>query len=216
MARRPTASRPPAFAAPPFGDEPSPLAAGLRSVAVAIRRHRRLGAAVCAGVAVVVAVSALTPPSAASPSVTGQREAASLLPTGAGGGPAADADSVAVTVRLADPAGLLLVRAGSHTEVLAGPSGDAPVAAAGTTGSSAEVLSADAVVLAVPKPLVAGSSESVTAGAGGLLGGSGGAAASTGLDGVVVLAVPPEDGRRIAAAAGVRPLSVAVALAPTP
>jgi len=74
------------------------------------------------------------------------------------------------------------------------------------------VLASDAVVLAVPHPPGATSASDAGAGVSGLLASSGGG--SAGLDGVVVLAVPPTDARRIAAAAGVRALSVAVALAP--
>jgi hypothetical protein len=193
------------------------LAAGLRSVAAVVGRHRRLLASVCAGVAVVIAVSALTPPPAGSSSADAARTAGpALLPAGAGDGPAGDADRVAVAVRLADPAGLLLVRAGSHAEVLAGPAADvggpAPpgTASANTPG---EVLAADAVVLAVPQPPATSSAATSGAGVPGLLGGSGAGGGRIGLDGVVVLAVPPADARRIAAAAGTRPLSVAVALA---
>jgi hypothetical protein len=139
----------------------------------------------------------------------------SALPAGAGTGRAGDADRVAVTVRLADAAGLLLLRAGSHAEVLAGPAPDAggDVAGAGLEG---EVLAPDAVVLAVPQPPGGGASTTGDSGSGvsgsgvsGLLGGSGGAG---GLDGVVLVAVPPSDARRIAAASGSRALSVAVAV----
>jgi hypothetical protein len=194
------------------------MAAGLRSVAAVVGRHRRLLASVCAGGAVVVAVSAVTPPpagSSTSDDAGGARPA--LLPAGAGDGPAGDADRVALAVRLADPAGLLLVRAGSHAEVLAGPAADvgmppAPGTASGNTAG--EVLAADAVVVAVPQPSGPGPATGSGAGVSGLLGSSGGGGGRTGLDGVVVLAVPPSDARRIAAAAGTRPLSVAVALSP--
>jgi hypothetical protein len=217
MAVRKSTRRPAAFASPPAGDERSPLAAGLRTVAVVAGRHRRVLAAVCAGAAVVVTVSALTPPSAASsPADAARASGSALLPAGAGKQPAENADRVAVTVRLADPAGLLLVRAGSHAEVLAGPGADAGgVPAASGTGSSSpsgEVLAPDAVVLAVPRPPGTTAATDSGAGVSGLLASSGGG--STGLDGVVVLAVPPSDARRIAAAAGTRALSVAVALPP--
>jgi hypothetical protein len=215
MAVRKSTRRPAAFASPPAGDERSPRAAGLRTVAVVAGRHRRVLAAVCAGAAVVVTVSALTPPSAASSAADAARASGSaLLPAGAGKQPAENADRVAVTVRLADPAGLLLVRAGSHAEVLAGPGADAGgvPAASGTGSSSGEVLAPDAVVLAVPRPPGTTSATDSGAGVSGLLASSGGG--STGLDGVVVLAVPPSDARRIAAAAGTRALSVAVALPP--
>jgi hypothetical protein len=213
MAPREAVPRPAAFAAPLLGDEPSPLAAGLRSAAALTRRHRRLLAATCAGAAVVVAMSALTPSSPGSlpPDARGGAGSA-LLPTGAGDRPAGDADRVAVTVRLADPAGLLLVRAGSHAEVMAGPAADAGASPA-SASAGGEVLAEDAVVVAVPQPPATGSSAGSGAPAPGLLAGSATSGASTGLDGVVVLAVPPSDARRIAAAAGTRPLSVAVALA---
>jgi hypothetical protein len=217
MARE-TARRPAAFASPPVGDERSPLAASLRPVAVVAGRHRRLLASVFAAAAVVVAVSALTPPAAGVPSADAARPAGPVLvPAGAGDRPAGSADRVAVAVRLADPAGLLLVRAGSHAEVLAGPApevGGVPAASGTSVASSpGEVLAADAVVLAVPQPPGTGSAQAPGAGVSGLLGSSGTAGGSAGLEGVVVLAVPPSDARRLAAAAGTRPLSVAVAIA---
>jgi hypothetical protein len=211
------------LASPPIGDDPSPLAAGLRSVTTIARRHRRLLASVCAGGAVTVAVSALTPPAGGSSSADPGRTALSaLLPASAGDVPAGDSDRVAVAVRLADPAGLLLLRAGSHAELLAGPAADvtgvpaAPGTVAGTAPDSAagEVLAADALVLAVPQPPVSSTVGASGAAVAGLLGSSGAGGASAGLDGVVVLAVPTSDARRIAAAAGTRPLSVAVALGP--
>jgi hypothetical protein len=214
MALRKSTLRPAAVAPAPAGEEASPLAAGLRTVAVVAGRHRRVLAAACAGAAVVVTVSALTPPSASSPGDGDRAPGFALLPAGAGNQPAEDADRVAVTVRLADPAGLLLVRAGSHAEVLAGPAADAASApdpsVTGSTSTSGEVLSSDAVVLAVPRPPGTTSASDAGVGVSGLLAGSGGG--STGLDGVLVLAVPPTDARRIAAAAGTRALSVAVAL----
>jgi hypothetical protein len=113
---------------------------------------------------------------------------------------------VAVTVRLADPAGLLLLRPGAHVEVVGGaPAGTAAVP--GGAGDAA-VLAADAVVVGVPQPATPAAD-----GGGGLLG-EGAQAPGQGLDGVVVLSVLPGDARRLAGAAGTRPLSVAVALPP--
>jgi hypothetical protein len=194
------------------GDDPSSLAAALRPFTRAIDRHRRLLAAVCAGAAVVVAVSALTPSAPAAFDATSAWRS-SVLPVGAGDAAVAGADRVAVAVRLADAAGVLLLRPGSHAEVLAGPSADGGWPAAGSAGSAAsagdaEVLAADAVVLAIPEPAAAAASSG--AGVSGLLGSS--STATGGLDGVVVLAVPPSDARRLAAAAGTRALSVAVAV----
>jgi hypothetical protein len=196
------------------GDDPSSLAAALRPFTRAIDRHRRLLAAVCAGAAVVVAVSALTPsaPAAFDAASAGR---SSVLPVGAGDAAVAGADRVAVAVRLADAAGVLLLRPGSHAEVLAGPPADGGWSAAGSAGSAAaagdaEVLASDAVVLAIPEPAGAAGGASSGAGVSGLLGSS--SAATGGLDGVVVLAVPPSDARRLAAAAGTRALSVAVAV----
>ena len=136
----------------------------------------------------------------------------SLLPGGAGAEPVAAADRVAVAVRLADAAGLLLLRPGSHAELLAGPAADA---ASPVDRADGEVLAPDAVVLAVPAPPALGSAAGAArAAAGGGVSGllSSPGAVSSGLDGVVVLGVQPSDARRIAAAAGVRALSVAVAV----
>jgi hypothetical protein len=213
------------LAAPPVLDDPSPLVAALRSVTTIASRHRRLLASVCAGGAVVVTVSGLTPQAGASSSSDpGRMAVPGLLPAAAGNLPAGDADRVAVAVRLADPAGLLLLRAGSHAELLAGPAADVtgvPAAPGSATGvvpgtSAGEVLVTDAVVLVVPQPPMTGSVAASGAAVSGLLGSSGAGGGSAGLEGVVVLAVPPSDARRIAAAAGTRPLSVAVALAPHP
>jgi hypothetical protein len=151
-------------------------------------------------------VSALTPPTA--PPDAGGTAAlapAASLPAGTGDRPAAVAERVAVTVRLADPAGLLLLRPGAHVEVVGG----APAGSAAATGGAgdAAVLAADAVVVDVPQPAPAAT------GGGGLLG-DGAQGPAQGLDGVVVLSVLPADARRLAGAAGTRPLSVAVALPP--
>jgi hypothetical protein len=181
-----------------------PLAAKLRRARALAARSRRLGAAVCAGAAVLAAVSALTPPAAepAPQGGTAWGPAAVALPAGAGAGPAAGADLVAVTVRLADAAGTLLLRPGVHVEVIGGaPAGSATAGDA----TDAAVLAADAVVLVVPQPAGDAGGDS------GLLGG-GAAPGQPGLAGVVVLSVTPADAHRLAAATGTRPLSVTVAL----
>ena len=192
-----------------FLDEAAgPLAARLRRGRALAARYRRLGAAVCAGAAVLAAVSALTPTPAGPPpeGATPPGLAPVALPAGAGAGPASAADRVAVTVRLADAAATLLLRPGVHVEVVGG----APAGSGATTGEAvdAAVLAADAVVLVVPQ---AGSE---TADDGGLLAG-GSAGGEQGLAGVAVLSVTPADAHRLAAAAGTRPLSVTVGL-PTP
>jgi pilus assembly protein CpaB len=221
---------------PPAGllDEQSPLAVRVRAVTALGARHRRLLAALCAGAAVLVAVSALTPaPPPATPATSAAASGpgslpAAALPAAAGALAPGDADRVAVAVRLADPAGLLLLRVGAHVEVLAGPPPDSLPSTGSDAASDAaeEVLAPDAVVLAVPmRPGVSGADDagSVGDGASGLLAGVGGrgqggqaAGATSGLDGVVLLAVPPSDARRLAAAASTRPLSVAVGLPATP
>ena len=202
------------FPGPP-GDA---LGVRLHAVRALAARHRRLAAAVCAGAAVLAAVSALTP-TAPPVSVSGDAAGAGLspvvLPSGAGAGSVAEARRVAVTVRLADPAGILLLRPGIHVEVIGG----APVGAGAGAGEEAEVLAADAVVLVVPRADgAAGDVGSVLGASGGDGGGGGGgggggwATGQAGLDGVAVLSVAPADAHRLAAAAGTRPLSVTVAL----
>jgi hypothetical protein len=214
-------------------DEHLPLAAKVRAVRALGARHRRLLAAVCAGAAVLVAVSALTPqpaaPTAAPP--PGGRLPASPVPDPLAAGGAVvpgEADRLAVAVRLADPAGLLLLHVGAHAEVLAGPppEGALPSAGGASGDAAGEVLAPDAVVLAIPSAPGTAGPEAAASGAesagGGLLAGIGaptpagqGAGTTAGLDGVVLLAVPPSDARRLAAAASTRSLSVAVGL-PTP
>ncbi|MGZ4604477.1 MAG: hypothetical protein ACXV0U_12890 [Kineosporiaceae bacterium] len=217
----------PARLPPTLADEPPPLVARLRSLAALGARHRRLVAAVCAGSAVLVTVSTLmpsTPSATAGTSWRGGASAASgALPVGAGASAPDDAFQVAVAVRLADPAGLLLLRAGGHAQVLASPSetgvpvagGEAASAGGSTAGAAAqgEVLARDAVVLGVPGA-DGGAGDVPPGGHGGLLGdvpGSSLGAAGGQLEGVVLLAVTPTDARRLAAAGG-RALSVAVAL----
>jgi hypothetical protein len=191
-------------AAPFLDDAAGPLTARLRRARALASRSRRLGAAACAGAAVLAAVSALTPaPGEPLPEGGITSGLASVaLPAGAGAGPVAGAERVAVTVRLADAAGTLLLRPGVHVEVIGG----APAGSAAATGDAADaaVLAADAVVLVVPQP---GSD----AGQVGLLAADP-SGSQPGLAGVVVLSVAPADVHRLAAATGTRPLSVAVAL----
>jgi hypothetical protein len=198
--------------APPLDPAGGSLEARLRAARALAARHRRLAAAVFAGGAVLATVSALTPaPAAPAAGATGTGTGlpSVSLPAGTGDRSAATAGRVAVTVRLADPAGLLLLRAGAHVEVVGG----APVGSAATTGEAgdAAVLAADAVVLDVPRP----ASPALDDGAGLLAAGAGLQTGNgQGLEGVVVLSVVPADARRLAGAAGTRPLSVAVALPP--
>jgi hypothetical protein len=191
------------------------LTARLHVARALAARHRRLAAALCAGAAVLAAVSALTPaapgPAAAEAAAAGLAPIA--LPAGAGAGAVGDADRVAVTVRLADAAGTLLLRPGIHVEVIGGAPAGSVAAGDGAVGAGdAVVLAADAVVLVVPQPGGVGSS----AGSGDqtLLAGVP-AAGDQGLAGVAVLSVARADAHRLAAAAGTRPLSVTVAL-PSP
>lgn len=210
-------------------DDPSRVASTVRSIrAVAVRR-RRLLAALCAGAAVLVAVSAMTPAPAASEAPDGHQAADGALAAAAGSLAADVAERVAVAVRLADPAGLLLLRVGAHAEVIAGPRSDPglPVGSGAVASGSAadsEVLAPDAVVLALPgAPGTFPAGDDGSGGSGGSLlndlGGSGTGVGSLGttrgLDGVVLVAVPPSDARRLAAAAGTRALSVAVGLPST-
>jgi hypothetical protein len=120
-----------------------------------------------------------------------------------------------VAVRLADAAGLLLAAPGRHVDVLAaaGAGAGAPSDVAAT--GPAELVTADAVVLAVPEPAGAGTAGDAGGGAlTGVLGGSAGAPnGSGGLAGVVVLAVHPGDVPRLAAG-GARALSLALPLPP--
>jgi hypothetical protein len=196
----------------PFLDAPGgSLAARLHAARALAARHRRLAAAVCAGAAVLAAVSALTPASPApTPAEAGTGGLAPItLPAGAGAGAVDGADRVAVTVRLADAAGTLLLRPGIHVEVIGG----APAGSAAADGAAdAVVLAADAVVLVVPQ--AGGEGISDVSGDGSVLAG-GSATGDSGLGSVAVLSVPPADAHRLAAAAGTRSLSVAVALPPS-
>jgi hypothetical protein len=177
-----------------------PLEARVRRILGLGARHRRLAAAVCAGASVLAAVSALTPaPAADPPGALSGSQPRVALPAGAGARPAGPGDRVAVTVRLADPAGVLLLRPGAHVEVVAG-------APAGAVDPAATVLAEDAVVVDVPQPTTD------DGGTGTLLGG--GSGGTEGLAGVVVLSVPRADAHRLAGAAGTRPLTVTVGLPP--
>jgi hypothetical protein len=192
--------------APVLGPPGSALVARLQAAHAFAARHRRLAAAVCAGAGVLAAVSALTP--AAPTPVPTASAAAGLtpvtLPAGAGSSAVTGARRVAMTVRLADVAETLLLRPGIHVEVIGGaPAGSV---AATDGGGEAAVLAADAVVLVVPQPAADPASD------GTLLGSPGSSEAGTALGGVAVLSVSPGDARRLAAAAGTRPLSVTVAL----
>jgi hypothetical protein len=205
------------------------LAERLQAARALGARHRRLAAAVCAGAAVLAVVSALTPAAPAPTSAEAGRGGLTpiTLPPGAGAGAVDGAGRVAVTVRLADAAGTLLLRPGIHVEVIGGaPAGSAAAAdGSATTGGSpttdgaaatdgaaddAVVLAADAVVLVVPQPGNDGSGGGSADGS--LFAGGGPASTDSGLEGVAVLSVPPADAHRLAAAAGTRPVSVAVAL----
>ena len=116
-------------------------------------------------------------------------------------------------MRLADAAGLLLAAPGRHVDVLAGAGGTGSGAPSDVTSTGpAEVVAADAVVLAVPEPAAAGTA--ADPGGGGLtgvLGGSAGASNGPGLAGVVLLAVHPGDVPRLAGG-GARALSLALLL----
>ncbi len=191
---------------PPAPDGPGrhdpgdgPLPAPVRRALALGARHRRLAAALCAGASVLAAVSALTPaPVAATADALPGARPRVTLPAGAGTRPAGPGDRVAVTVRLADPAGVLLLHPGAHVEVVAG-------VPPGTADGQATVLADDAVVIAVPR-----SPGGDPGGAGSLLGGP--AATADDLSGVVVLSVRRAEAHWLAGAAGARPLTVAVGL----
>jgi pilus assembly protein CpaB len=138
-------------------------------------------------------------------------------------------DTVAIAVRLADPASALAVRAGERADVLAGPADD-PLAAgpAATTRSlqgESRVVVSGALVLSLPSEGVSG--ESAAAGGPGLLGslgagssgssGSSGSAGSAGTAmsgasgaGVLLVAVTRADAVRLTAVSGRLPLTVAL------
>jgi hypothetical protein len=82
-----------------------------------------------------------------------------------------------------------------------------------------EVLAAGAVVLAVPQPPPTVAAGSAGSGLGSMVGGPSGtvdAAGGGGLGGVVVLAVSRGEASRLAGAAGVRALTLTVALSLAP
>ncbi len=212
----------------------------LRALAARAAGHRRLGAALLAGSAVVAAVQALTPGTAGAGTADGaatQRRGA--RPAGSlgdlSGADAATFGRTAVAVRLADPAGLILAAPGRHVDVLAGgalPAAGAPSQEQARPGGG-DPVATDAVVLAVPEPPVpagpgdaagdvtGGGSGGVPdgGGGGGLAGALGGPATAAGagaFSGVVVLAVRPADVRGLAAGAGSRAFSLALPLPATP
>jgi pilus assembly protein CpaB len=124
-------------------------------------------------------------------------------------------DTVAVAVRLTDPASALVVRSGERADVLAGPADDPlatqPGAGPLSTQGEARVVVSAALVLSVP----AAGSGSGAAPDPGLLGslgaGSSGITTSTGSStGVLLVAVTRADAVRLAGVAGRRPLSVAL------
>ncbi|HET9656327.1 MAG TPA: SAF domain-containing protein [Kineosporiaceae bacterium] len=138
--------------------------------------------------------------------------------------------TVAVTVRLTDPAGTVLLVPGRRVDLLGGPVGG-PATPSGMTAADllpppgdptapaatkAQLLAAGALVLAVPGTGAAaprtgegdpsgGLFPGMAAGAGGSAGGSG-----SGLPGIVIVAVDPDTAARLSAAAGSRPISVVV------
>jgi len=225
----------------------------------ALARHRRLLAAICLALAVLVAIPAVAPgdpvrvpvlvaarplppghlittadltvagwPPEARPdgALTAAAGRVTAGPVGRGEpltgtrvqGPGllagAPAGTVAVTVRPADPAALLMLPVGSRATVLAG-AGDAP-ATNGTGGArEAEVLVRSALVLA-PAGRDGAGPDGAGDGTGdgtGALGGVLGPGTVTGPGdsrAVVVLAVAPVEAQRLAAAAGARPLTLAL------
>lgn len=154
-----------------------------------------------------------------------------VTPTGKPGSAGVPAGWVAVTVRLTDPAGSLLVAPGDRVEVLAGATTD-PLGGGGTAEPSgpapAQVVVHEAMVLTTPTDVSSTTTtrQRDTEGVGdhptpaqGLLGafGSGERSTSHGQgrptttlpDGVLVLAVSPQAALDLAAVNGVRTLTVA-------
>ena len=122
----------------------------------------------------------------------------------------APAGTVAVTVRPADPAALLLLPVGSRVTVLAG-TGDTAAGSATGEARRAEVLVRSALVLA-PAGHDGGGPEAGddTGALGGVLAPGAVTGAGAGAGAVVVLAVAPDEARRLAAATGTRPLTLAL------
>jgi pilus assembly protein CpaB len=147
--------------------------------------------------------------------------------------------TVAVSVRLADPASALVVRPGERADVLAGPAEDPlsatalpadalagdpavgeSVGGSSAGGSSAAVVVRSALVLAIPSagaPGAPGAPGEPADGAGllGSIGGSAGDGADPGSGsgpgaGVLLLAVTGADAVRLAEVTGRRPLTVAL------
>lgn len=202
--------------AAPFGG--GALADGVRALAARGARHRRLAAALLAAAAAVAAVPAVTPSAPPPAAVDGPVTGAPRL-LGAPGG-AFDAGAVGaagrtvVAVRLSDVAGLLLAAPGRHVEVLAAAAGSGSGAPSDVPAGPADVVAADALVVAVPEPPGPGTPAGAAAGPlTGVLGGSADATdgSAGGLAGVVLLAVPPGDVPRLAGG-GARTLSLALPL----
>jgi pilus assembly protein CpaB len=124
------------------------------------------------------------------------------------------AGTVAVTVRLSDPAATTLLASGRRIDVVGGPIGGT-----GGTAGEAEVLAADVLVLTVPRGTAEGSGDGWpdTAGAdpaavgAGVAGGSGDGATAGGSvgsgSGIVVVAADRATAARLATAAGTRSIS---------
>jgi pilus assembly protein CpaB len=128
------------------------------------------------------------------------------------------AGTVAVAVRLADPASALVVRPGERADVLAGPADDAlttgpPIDPLEPQAAEAGVVVTGALVLSDPAAApVEGADAVADSGMLGSLGaGSAGPAPSTGAGaGVLLVAVTRADAVRLAGLAGRRPLTVAL------
>ncbi len=205
--------------AAPFGG--GVLADGVRALAARGARHRRLAAALLAAAAVMAAVPALTPSAPAPAAVDGTVTGAPSFR----GAPGAAFDAAAVgaagrtivAVRLSDVAGLLLAAPGRHVEVLAAAAGSGSGAPSDLVPAGpADVVAADALVVAVPEPPDPGTPAGAAGGPlTGVLGGSADATdgSAGGLAGVVLLAVSPGDVPRLAGG-GARALSLALPLPP--
>ena len=131
--------------------------------------------------------------------------------------------TVAVTVRLTDPAATVLLAPGRRIDLLAGAvdargaaAGSAPGTSPGTRATSDDVLASDVLVLAVPTATADGTGSGsgwldTTGSLGDPAGGSGGSSGSAGL---VVVAVDRDAAARLAAAAGTRTISAALTARP--
>ncbi|MDQ1293453.1 MAG: hypothetical protein QG608_1334, partial [Actinomycetota bacterium] len=121
-------------------------------------------------------------------------------------------DLLALSVRPADPASADLVRTGDRVDVLAGPPQDGPI-----QEERATLLADDALVLAAGAQGSSAGSGSDSAVAsqggtapGGILSADPRQSNGSGPTGTIVLAVSRDTAARLAAAAGTRPLSIAV------